>query len=1062
MRILSFLFIFLWTFSAFAAEDLKTEFAKPGVENRPWVYWFWNNGNLTAEGIKADLEAMAKVGIGGVLIMEVGQGAPAGPVDFLSDQWRELYKYMITEANRLGIEVNMNNDAGWNGSGGKWIKPEDGMQILTWSETNITEPKPEKITLPEPPKRVDYYKDVAVLAFPTPDGATEKKAVDPNHNRRSTPNDKAVVEQKDIIDLTGKMAADGSLDWKPDGASPVAKWTILRIGHTCKGHIVGPAPTSGAGLECDKLSVKASEEAFNGQMGKLIADNKKFAGTGKTLVSTHIDSWENGSQTWTPKMREEFKERRQYDIWKFLPVFAGYIVDSTDITDRFFWDFRRTVSEMVLDNYVGTFQRLAHQHGLQLSIEGYDECPCDFLQFAGMADEPMGEFWCGGEGGSSSSDGLRLYECKGMASAGHIYGKNIVGAEAFTAGDKERWLRHPGNLKMLGDRAFCEGINRFVFHRYSFQPWKDIKPGLMMGPWGVHYERTQTWWEQTTAWHEYLSRCQFMLRQGNYVADIAYVEAEESPQRYIEHPNNGYQWDHCNTDTVLQMSVKNGKVMLPSGASYEVLVLPNSDKITPQLLKKVSELLKDGATVIGKRPTETFGLTNYPECDKQVKELGSELALIDRTPEDVLKEKGIAPDFACPQRGSFIHRQSPALDIYFVANTSEKTKAFQAAFRAVGKPELWYPESGKTVSAPIYRTENGITTILLPFEPTESVFVIFPRRQNRMFADPVVKVVHNDKTVADLTVEVPQAKIEIVKATYGPPNDAAATVDATEAVKKLLAECVREIRVADITKAVGDPKYGVVKTLKIEYQTDGQPFTASAQDNGTVELDNEAAVSLPFGIDPSGLVFNEPGKYELTTASGKKTEKTVVLSKPLELTGDWSVTFPKKQVTFDKLISWSDSPDEAVKYFSGTATYRKTFIVPKDFLAAGQRVELDLGGVHELAEVSLNGKALGVLWTREKTVDVTEFIKSGEENTLEIRVTNLWCNRLIGDEFLPPNGDRNPNGTLKSWPQWLLDGKPDPSGRQTFCMWNLWKKDDALLPSGLLGPVRLVVLVQNP
>ncbi|MDR1958165.1 MAG: hypothetical protein LBQ54_03845, partial [Planctomycetaceae bacterium] len=618
MRISMFLFVFLLPFSVFATEDLKTEFANPGVENRPWVYWFWNNGNLTAEGIKADLEAMAEVGIGGVLIMEVGQGAPVGPVDFLSDQWRELFKYMITEADRLGIEVNMNNDAGWNGSGGKWITPEYGMQILTWSETNLSEPKPEKITLPAPPKRNNYYKDIAVFAFPTPNDNAEKKSVSPDANRRATPNETAVVAQKDVIDLTGKMAEDGSLDWNV----PAGNWTVLRLGHTSKGKVVAPAPTNGTGLECDKLSVKASEEAFNGQMGKLIADNRNLTGVGKTLMATHIDSWENGSQNWTPKMREEFQQRRQYDLWKFLPVFAGYLIDSTEITDRFFWDFRRTVSEMCMDNHIGTFQRLAHQHGIKLSAEAYDQAPCDFLQYGGMTDEPMGEFWCGG---GWTSEGGRLNDCRGMASAGHLYGRKIIGAEAFTATNAERWLRHPGNLKALGDRAFCEGINRFVFHRYSFQPWRDVKPGLMMGPWGVHYERTQTWWHLTPAWHDYLSRCQFMLRQGDFAADIAYLEAEDSPQHYSERPRNGYQWDQCGAHAVFQMTVKNGKLTLPSGADYEILVLPQVNRMTPELLKKIAELVKNGATVIGNRPNEALGLTRYPQNDQQVRELAAEL-----------------------------------------------------------------------------------------------------------------------------------------------------------------------------------------------------------------------------------------------------------------------------------------------------------------------------------------------------------------------------------------------------------------------------------------------------
>jgi hypothetical protein len=1138
----------------FATDDLKQEFAKPGLENRPWVYWFWNNGNLTKEGITADLEAMANTGIGGVLIMEVGQGAPVGPVDFLSDQWRELFQFMITEANRYGIEVNMNNDAGWNGSGGKWIKPEHGMQILTWTETNVTEQKTEKIILPQPPKKLNYYNDIAVFAFPTPADSTEKKAIDCNANRRNTPPDKVIVAQKDVIDLTGKLAEDGTLDWK----IPAGNWTILRIGHTCKGILVAPAPTNGTGLECDKLSVEASEIAFEGQMGKLIADNKELAGIGKTLMSTHIDSWENGSQNWTPKMRNEFQQRRKYDLWKFLPVFVGYIIDSTEITDRFLWDFRRTVSEMCFDNHVAVFKRLANQHGLKLSIEAYGS-PCDFIQYGGIADEPMGEFWIGGGA---------METCRGMASSGHLYGKKIIGAEAFTATDNERWLQHPGTIKSLGDKAFAEGINRFVFHRYSFQPWRNINPGLMMGPWGIHYERTQTWWHLTPAWHEYLSRCQFMLRQGDFVADIAYVEAEDSPQHFAGHPKNGYQWDQCGTHAVFQMSVKNGKLTLPNGISYEILVLPNSKRITPELLKKTIELVKNGATIIGNRPDGAFGLTDYPQQDQLVKELADELwgnsnektgernygngkIVWGKSPETVLGEKGICPDFLADKRLSQIHRRTTDSDLYFVANPSNQNVLSQISCRATGTPEIWNPETGKTVPAPIYRTENGVTTLVLPFEPSQSVFVVFTQQNQQDKKnqpdtnEPIVAVSYNGTVISDLTI--PFSTIEIERAIYGVPDDPNATRDVTETVKKFVAGGLRDFPVSKITAAVGDPKFGVVKTLRIDFVSGDHRYSVSATDGQTIFLNNvpkikilkaqygppndekrtidvrellqkildagendftvarlardfdpahmvlktlnveyelngktrkwsgednnvvnfiefEIGDSYPFKIDTenekSGLIFVKSGRYELQTVSGKKIEKNVTNQEPFEITGSWTVQFPIKgtikEVTFDKLISWSDSLDEAIKYFSGTAVYRKTFNVPKDFLKQQQRVFLDLGQVNEIAVVKVNGKEQGVLWTLSKKVEITGVLKPDEENVLEIQVTNLWCNRLIGDAQLPQDKERQPNGTLSSWPEWLQKGQPDPFGRETFCMWNLWKKEDALQQSGLIGTVRIV------
>ncbi|MDR1676091.1 MAG: hypothetical protein LBR86_06460 [Tannerella sp.] len=991
---------FMWTSccreSAAPCGQLAKEFAQPGPENRPWVFWFWNNGNLTAEGITADLEAMQRAGIGGVLIMEVGQGAPRGPVDFMGDRWRELYHFMLTEAERLGIEVDMNNDAGWNGSGGTWITPELGMQMLTWSDTRVTGPKKAGIILPEPPKKRDYYRDIAVFAFPAPADVSKLDTIRVDNPvaslRRKKLDNRALIARDDLIDLSDKMAADGTLDWQaPDG-----NWIILRIGHTCTGRIVGPTPAGFDGLECDKLSVAAAEAAFNGQIGRLVAENTALSGQGKPFIATHIDSWENGTQTWTPLMREDFRQRRGYDIWKFLPVFAGYVIDSPDMTDRFLWDFRRTVSEMTLDCYAGTFRRMAHEHGLQLTIEAYDS-PCDFLQFASMADEPVGEFWFGGSW--VTEEGWRLFDCRGMASAGHIYGKNIIGAEAFTSTNTERWLQHPGTMKVLGDKAFGEGINRFIFHRYSFQPWMDVKPGLMMGPWGVHYERTQTWWELTPAWHEYLTRCQFMLRQGNFVADIAYVEAEDSPQDFPGHPLNGYPWDQCGADAVYQMSVKDGKLTLPSGAAYEILVLTESDRMTEKLLEKITGLVRDGATVIGKKPAGAFGLSGYPENDRQVAALAAELwgdaaetagersygkgrIIWGKQPEAVLAAKGLQPDFRANSRLTENHRRTAGADIYFIANPEQKHVLAQVELRAAGQPEIWHPETGETVKAPAYHTENGITRLLLPLASTESVFVVFPHQTGAQEADPVVAISRNGTTVADLRIPF------------------------------------------------------------------AQPETATP---GETDADSPC-IQLSAG----GLQFGAEGSYELLTASGKKSTKEITLSKPLELSGAWSVRFLDKETTFDRLISWSDSPDETIKHFSGTAVYRKSLTLPANFLATGQRVELDLGQVDALAEVVVNGRELGVLWKLEKTADVTDVLDPKKENVLEIRVTNLWPNRLIGDALLPPEPERKPDGRLERWPQWLLDGKPDPSGRQTFCMWDLWTKDDALISSGLIGPVRLV------
>jgi hypothetical protein len=392
---------------------------------------------------------------------------------------------MLAEANRLGLEVNMNNDAGWCGSGGPWITPALAMQKVVWTTTRVEGPRHIEQVLPEPDKVAGYYEDITVLAFPTPaeyriediqaKAAFIRQEVPFKKLPEPLPADKT-IPRGGVRELTAQMTKDGRLVWDV----PPGKWSVVRFGHTPTGKDNHPAPLDGRGLECDKLNPKAADAMFEGLMGKLVADSKPLAG--KTLVATHIDSWEVGSQNWTPAFREEFRLRRGYDPLPFLPVMTGVVVESLEISERFLWDLRQTISELVVQNYAGRFRELARQHGLRLSIEAYDGC-CDDMTYAGQADEPMGEFW-------SWTFGSGADWCTEMASAAHIYGKPILGAEAFTATDKEKWLGYPGGIKALGDWAFCEGINRFVFHRYALQPWRDVKPGMSMGPWGLHYERT--------------------------------------------------------------------------------------------------------------------------------------------------------------------------------------------------------------------------------------------------------------------------------------------------------------------------------------------------------------------------------------------------------------------------------------------------------------------------------------------------------------------------------------------------------------------------------------------
>ena len=1148
--------------------DLEKGFVSPPESARPWVYWFWLNGNITSNGITADLEAMKRVGIGGGLIMEVDQGAPMGPMDFMGQPWRELFRHVHAEANRLGLEINMNDDAGWNGSGGPWIKPEQSMQEVRWTETNLAGPLHFEGMLPQPKTTAGFYRDIAVQAFPAAGDyripGIESKASFQSRGLhkpgKGELSPKTPIVRAAVTNLTAQMDASGRLVWDV----PPGEWTILRVGHSSTGAENAPAPRTGRGLECDKLSKEGIEANFTGMMAKLAGDTGiASARTAAGLVATHIDSWENGSQNWTAKMREEFQQRRGYDLMPFLPVLTGRVVGSLEISERFLWDVRRTVSELVIENYAGHFHRLANASGMRFTVEAYGG-PCDCIPYGGQSDEPMGEFWTPGGGA--------IETCRGMASAGHVYGKRIIGAESFTSADQERWREHPALLKALGDRAFCEGINRFVFHRYAMQPWLDYKPGMTMGPWGQHYERTQTWWEESRAWHEYLARCQFLLRQGLFVADVCHLQAEAPPLGFGNHSRPGYDWDECTDDAVLtRMSVRDGRLVLPDGMSYRLLVLSDSRTMSPRLLRKVKELVEAGATVLGPRPLKSPSLGGYPQCDEEVQRLGGELwgdcdgqrvkehvfgrgRVVWGLPvETVLQQSKVLPDFVCGLPWRFIHRSTGDAEIYFVANGQPFETTTTCAFRVTGKiPELWSPESGRLERAGIYEEKDGITRVALTLGPSGSVFVVF--RERTAGGDPIVLVRREGKTLLDAVAQS-LPKISVRSARYGVLDDPQRTRDVTAKVQRRADAGDHRFPVTAMAEG-DDPALNVIKTLVVDFSIDGQPFTATGHDGDTMRLTRNAVgvrvekalygvlddpkrtrdvreklqrlldtweSSFPVarmadgddpafqvvktleveytlagkrfrltGTDPEIVDFvtgpmppsavvqircdaerrghleaREPGEYELRTASGQLRRVTVgALPPPMELSGSWDVRFDPKwggpaRASFEQLEDWAKRPEDGIRYYSGSAVYRKTFVVTQQVNNPQQKWELNLGKVAVMAEVSLNGRHLGILWKPPFRVDVTDALKAGD-NHLEVKVVNLWINRMIGDEQLPQDSLRNGDGTLKQWPEWVQAGKPSPTGRFTFTSWRLWKKDDRLQESGLLGPVTLQTVAWMP
>ncbi len=1183
---------------AFAGDPLEDGFQHPPASARPWVYWFPLDGNITSNGITADLEAMQRVGIGGVLYMETSQGTPPGPAKFGGPLWRNLFKHICAEASRLGLQVNMNNDAGWCGSGGPWITPELSMQRIASIETNVTGPLAFAGVLPQPKAVAGYYRDIALFAFPTPASnyfiphirgkAAETREEIPLRASHPQLAPEAVIPAAGIVNLTDRLTPDGKLLWNV----PAGRWTLLRIGHTTTGKDNHPAPIDGRGLESDKLSRQATEAHFAGLMQKLIEDSKPLVGEQGTLVSTHIDSWETGSQNWTPSFREDFRRLRGYDPLPLLPVMTGRPVDSLEIAERFLWDVRMTVNDLLLENYAGGFRELAHQNGMRLSIEAYDGCPVDDLTYAGRADEPMGEFWSWARFGAA-------YSCTEMSSAAHVYGRPIVGAEAFTATDAEKWQGHPGNIKDLGDWAFCEGINRFVFHRYALQPWTkpDHAPGISMGPWGLHYERTQTWWEQSRAWHEYLARCQFLLQQGLFVADLCFLAPERSPQQCKSpvksgYDRPGYNFDACPPEVIQKrMAVRNGRLTLPDGMSYRMLVLPNSETMTPELLAKVKELVAAGATVVGAPPLKSPSLRGYPNCDNELRSLVLELWGGTDAPAQVAERaygqgriiwggefrlpsssdplgagkfqdaKWIwsnegNPAIAAPPGKRYFRRRivldSPIASARLILTADNSFECWLNG-RRVGSGDnfnhaysfdvapLLHPGTNLVTVEAVNATESPnpaglIGTVAIRYAngqaadvPTDARWEVATRTPNAWRTDPApaASAEAEWRTALELgslgmapwgevavggeaTDPIPniQSVIGVLKQQGVAPDFSAVSQGGSEGLRYIhktlgaadlyfvanknaqAQEALCSFRVSNKRPELWWPDTGHIERpaiydfaegvlrIPIRLEAFGSVFVilregAQAADRGIAVLkDGErvidsatprASANIQIAHESSGglsAVAFQAGRYELLRGDGKSESFVVpAMPLPLELAGPWQVRFQPGRgapsaIILDKLISWSDHPDPGVRYFSGTADYEKAFDLPPDWASTDRQVLLDLGQVAVMAEVKLNGQNLGILWKAPFRVNISGACRPGE-NRLELKVVNLWINRLIGDEQLPEDSERHPDGPLKAWPAWVDAGQRSPSGRYAFTSWRLWKKDSPLQVSGLLGPVRI-------
>lgn len=549
--------------------------------------------------------------------------------------------------------------------------------------------------------------------------------------------DASLMVSPDAIKNVTEFSKNGVLDWEV----PEGKWVIRRMAMLPTGVTNSPASPEATGPEIDKMSKKHVAFHFDAFIGDILkripeVDRKTF----KVVVQ---DSYETGGQNWTDDMISVFKERYGYDPVPYLPVLEGTVVGNPDISDRFLWDLRRLIADRVSYDYVGGLRDVCHQHGLTTWLENYGHWgfPGEFLQYGGQSDEIAGEFW--------SEGSLGDIENRAASSCGHIYGKRRVWAESFTSGGPA-FGRYPYQMKQRGDRFFTEGINSSLLHVYIHQPFEDREPGL--DAWfGNEFNRKNTWFSQMDVFTGYLKRCNFMLQRGDYVADVAYFIGEDAPKMTgICTPElpAGYSFDYINGEVLLQRaSVEDGRIVLPSGMKYRLLVLPQLETMRPEILQKIKELLQAGACVIGPAPKYSPSLSDYPAADRKVQALASEL-WGDQTEsvrtigkgrlfmpatslQPVLEALNVKPDMRVNSGTPvlFIHRATDEGDIYFISNQSETPVDINPSFRVAGKlPELWNPLTAEIRLLPEFTCADGVTTVPVRLEGFESSFIIFRKK----------------------------------------------------------------------------------------------------------------------------------------------------------------------------------------------------------------------------------------------------------------------------------------------------------------------------------------------
>lgn len=1116
-----------------SAGSLEKSFLTPPDSARPGVYWYFMDGNMDRELMEVDLQSMYDVGLRKALFLEVFIGVPRGPIKFMSEPWQDNFANAVKFADKLGIEIILGTGPGWSGSGGPWVKPEQSMQHLCASSVNVNTAGKTTLQLPVPApmkpsrfagmskslsaQRDQWYTDVAVLAFPTPMDTAAPDHLDvkalhktdpysiwkhvlrhvPSAAEYTEPSEASIIDPNQIIDLTDKMNPDGTLSWDV----PPGNWTVMRFAARSTGQTTRPAPAPGHGFEVDKFDGDAYKFHFENFQKKLM-DKVGPRRPNRGWTAIHLDSWEMSSQNWTQNFREAFKKQCGYDPQPFYPAYHGLMVGSRKQTERFLFDMRRVAQELLLNQHAQTIKDTAHENGFYYTSQGYDMNPAGDLDILSIADIPSCEFWI-----NDVND--TVYSCVEAVSAAHTMGKPVVRAEAFTS-VRGVFGVSPGDMKDQSNWAFAMGINDFIFHTFQHQPLgkEGPKPGMAMGPHGIHWHRNQTFWPMVGSYHDYVARCGEILRKGVSEVDVLYLTEEGAPHIFLApkgaldatKDKHSYSFDAISPRMLIERAkVIDGKIVFDGGSSYRLLVLPRTETMTPELLRKIKELVDAGATIQGEPPVASPSLIGFPQCDAEVKALAKSIWGKDAIkPEKkfglvseaswIWYDKG-NPAHSAPPETIYFSKTFNIKDIGLLKEAVAYVTADNSYKLSINGKEIMQGNDfrridSESVLSALHSGENKMSVVAINDGETPNPAGLMAAMRLVQKNGMSLSIVSDASWNASRDEKSWSGAKVLGKGTMSPWKLSADSSAKKERSYPNYSESIALLEKQGLPKIFstdGNLRFHKRRTSEKDiffvanrsakpsacngfFRTDGtnpelwNPIDGSTRPLPVFKKEANGVVQLPLefaGHEGYFVVFDRK-VAETKSSNGNNFPE---LESVKSIAGSWAVTFdpvwggPEKAVTFESLTDWTTHAESGIKYYSGIAVYELTF----DY--ADQPIPtigfLDLGRVEDVARVTLNGQALGTVWSAPYRVAIPKGVLKKKGNQLKVEVANTWNNRLAGDQQPKDNNARE-----LQWKNGLLEGKAYKTGRFTFTTDKKRggdvKANTPLTPSGLLGPVRIL------